>query len=143
MRQVGCKGENPGQLSSPTDVTFVDDDDEILVADQGNHRVQQFNVQSAQNFVNSFGRQGTEDGKFEYPESECMDSESRVIVVYYGNHRVRVLTRNGAPIFKFGDSGDDLALNCSVGCACFKNGFIVADSLKVYDSSGKLEKKAM
>ena len=140
MRQVGCEGENPGELSSPTDVTFIDDD-EILVADQGNHRVQQFNVQSAQNFVNSFGRQGTEDGNFEYPVSVCMDYESRVIVADYENHRVQVLTRNGAPIFKFGDGGDE-TLNCPVGCACLKNRFIVADSLnsclKVYDSSGNL-----
>ena len=140
VRQVGCEGENPGKLSSPTDVTFIDDD-EILVADQGNHRVQQFNVQSAQNFVNSFGRQGTEDGNFEYPVSVCMDYESRVIVADYENHRVQVLTRNGVPIFKFGDSGDE-TLNCPLGCACFKNRFIVADSLnsclKVYDSSGNL-----
>ena len=140
VRQVGCEGENPGELSSPTDVTFIDDD-EILVADQGNHRVQQFNVQSAQNFENGFGRQGTEDGNFEYPVSVCMDYESRVIVADYENHRVQVLTRNGAPIFKFGDSGDE-TLNCPVGCACFKNRFIVADSLnsclKVYDSSGNL-----
>ena len=140
VRQVGCEGENPGKLSSPTDVTFIDDD-EILVADQGNHRVQQFNVQSAQNFVNSFGRQGTEDGNFEYLVSVCMDYESRVIVADYENHRVQVLTRNGVPIFKFGDSGDE-TLNCPLGCACFKNRFIVADSLnsclKVYDSSGNL-----
>ena len=55
VRQVGCNGENPGQLSGPADVTFINDD-EILVAEQFNHRVQQLNVQSAQNFVNSFGR---------------------------------------------------------------------------------------
>ena len=140
VRQVGCNGENPGQLSGPADVTFINDD-EILVAEQFNHRVQQFNVQSAQNFVNSFGRQGTEHGNFEYPVSVCMDYESRVTVADYENHRVQVLTRNGAPIFKFGDGGDE-TLNCPVGCACLKNRFIVADSLnsclKVYDSSGNL-----
>ena len=141
VRQLGSKGKNPGKLSSPHGVTFIDDD-EILVADQGNHRVQQFNLQSVQYVVNSFGRQGAEDGNFEYPVSICMDFEGRVIVADYENHRVQVLTRNGAPIFKFGDSGDNLALNCPVGCAYFKNRFIVADSLnsclKIYDSSGKL-----
>jgi len=71
-----------------------------------------------------------------------MDYESRVIIADYENHRVQVLTRNVEPIFKFGDNGDDLALNCPVGCAYFKNRFIVADSLnsclKLYDSSGNL-----
>ena len=54
MRKVGCNGENPGQLSGPADVTFINDD-EILVADQLNHRVQQFNVHLT-NVLNSFGR---------------------------------------------------------------------------------------
>ena len=36
VRQVGCKGKNPGQLSNPDGVTFINDD-EILVADQSNH----------------------------------------------------------------------------------------------------------
>ena len=61
VRQLDCKGENPGQLKSPVGVKFINDD-EILVADQLNHRVQQFNLHSAQNFVNSFGRYGTGDG---------------------------------------------------------------------------------
>ena len=55
-------------------------DDEILVADQWNHRVQQFNVQSAPSFVNSFGRLGTEDGNFRNPASVCIDDEGRIIV---------------------------------------------------------------
>ena len=66
VRHVGCKGEKPGQLSGAGGVTFINDD-EILVADQWNHRVQQFNAQSAPSFVNSFGRLGTEDGNFRNP----------------------------------------------------------------------------
>ena len=55
LRPLGCKGDDPGQLNCPTDVTFINDD-ETPVADELNHRVQQFHVHSAQNFVNSFGR---------------------------------------------------------------------------------------
>lgn len=43
LRTLGCYGKKPGQLSSPVGVTFLNDD-EILVADALNHRVQQFNV---------------------------------------------------------------------------------------------------
>ena len=143
LRQVGCKGETPGQLHCPTDVTFINDD-EILVADELNHRVQQFNVHSAQNFVNSFGRYGNGDGNFQYPTRVCMDDERRIIVSDFNNHRVQVLTRDGVPMLIFGDSGQE-KLNNPVGCVCYKNMFIVADSLnsclKVFNSSGNFLRK--
>ena len=143
VRQVGCNGENPGQLSGPADVTFINDD-EILVAEQFNHRVQQFNVQSAQNFVNSFGRYGNEDGNFADPAGICMDNKGHVIVTEFENHRAQVLTRNGIPMMKFGDSGLE-KLDHPVGCVCYKNMFIVADSgnscLKVFNSSGNFLRK--
>ena len=94
VRQLGFKGEKPGQLHCPTDVTFINDD-EILVADELNHRVQQFKVHSAQNFVNSFGRYGNGDGNFHSPTSVCMDGEGCIIVSDFNNHRVQVLTRDG------------------------------------------------
>ena len=56
LRQLGCYGKYPGELNTPADVTFVNED-EILVIDVGNHRIQQFNVHSG-NFINSFGRFG-------------------------------------------------------------------------------------
>ena len=143
VRQLGCKGENPGQLNRPVDVKFINDD-EILVADEWNHRVQQFNVHSEQNFLNSFGRLGTGDGNFKNPSTVCMDDEGRIIVADYNNHRVQVLTRDGVPMWKFGDSGPE-KLNNPAGCVCYKNMFIVADSnnscLKVYNSSGKFLRK--
>ena len=143
VRRLGCKGENPGQLSGPVDVTFINDD-EILVADEWNHRVQEFNLHSEQNSVSSFGRQGTGDGNFRDPVSVCMDDERRITVSDYNNHRVQVLTRDGAPMLKFGDSGPQ-KLNNPVGCVCYKNMFIVADSknscLKIFNSSGNFLRK--
>ena len=143
VRQLGCKGEKPGQLNYPAGVTFINDD-EILVTDEVNHRVQQFNVHSEQNFVKSFGQHGTGDGHFQNPAGVCMDDERRIIVADFNNHRVQVLTRDGAPMSIFGDSGPE-KLNNPVGCVCYKNMFIVADSLnsclKVFNSSGKFLRK--
>ena len=143
VRQVGYKGENPGQLSNPDGVTFINDD-EILVADQCNHRVQQFNVHSAQNLVNSFGQCRTGDGNFKNPVGVCIDDEGRIIVSEYNNHRVQILTRDGVAMLKFGDSGLEKLKN-PVGCVCYKNMFIVADSgnscLKIFNSSGKFLRK--
>ena len=143
VRQVGGKGENSGQLNLPCGVTLINDD-EILVADQVNHRVQQFNVHWAQNLVNSFGQHGTGDGNFKNPVSVCMNDEGRIIVSDLYNHRVQVLTRDGAPMLIFGDSGAE-KLNNPVGCVCYKNMFIVANSgntcLKDFNSSGNFLRK--
>ena len=143
VRQLGCKGEKPGQLNYPAGVTFINDD-EILVTDEVNHRVQQFNVHSEQNFVKSFGQHGTGDGHFQNPAGVCMDDERRIIVADYNNHRVQVLTRDGAPMLIFGDSGPE-KMDHPMGCVCYKNMFIVADSgnscLKIFNSSGKFLRK--
>ena len=54
VRKVGCHGNNAGQLLYPADVTYLNDDN-ILVVDQWNHRIHQFNIQTG-NPVESFGK---------------------------------------------------------------------------------------
>ena len=141
LRQLGWYGGNHGELNTPADVTFVNED-EILVIDGGNDRIQQFNVHSG-NFINSFGRFGYGCGQFKTPRSVCMDCKGHIIVADY-NHRVQVLTKDGVPILKFGDSGPE-KLHFPVGCAYYKDMFVVADSgnscLKVFDSSGRFLRK--
>ena len=138
VRKLGCYGSNAGQLNYPLDVIYLNDDN-ILVADQLNHRIQQFNVQTG-NFVKSFGKEGTRDGEFQNPASLCMDGEGRVIVADYNNGRVQVLSEDGKPVFKFGDSGPE-KLNHPTACVHHQDRFIVSDwdnhCLKVFDNSGK------
>ena len=144
VQQVGDgKGESPGQLLlGPDDVKFINDD-EILVADKSGHRLQQFNLHS-EKLSNTFGRSGTGEGEFQQPVSVCMHGKGNIIVADYGNNRVQVLTRDGVPMFKFGDSGREKLKN-PVGCVCYKNMFIVADSgnscLKIFNSSGNFLRK--
>ena len=137
LRNVGGHGNNAGQLQGPVDVTFLNDD-EILVADELNHRIQQFNVQSGK-FVKNFGKRGTGDGEFKNPCSVCMDNKGQVVVTEFVNNRIQVLTKDGVPVFKFGDR--EPTLDHPLGCVSHKNMFIVADSnnhcLKVYDGSGR------
>ena len=142
VRKIGCYGKNPGQLNVPCGVTYLNDD-EILVVNDLNHRIQQFNVQTG-NFVTSFGKKGTGEGEFRNPVSVCLDGEGRVVVADYNNNRIHVLTKDGKPVFKFGDSGSEKLSN-PTGCIYHKNMFIVSDrgnnSLKVFDSSGKFLNK--
>ena len=139
VQKLGCHGNNDGEFDHPAGVTFLNDD-EILVADQWNHRIQRFNVQTG-TFVKCFGRKGTGDGEFESPISVCIRSEGHfVVVAEYNNRRVQVLTMDGEPVLKFGDSGSE-KLDYPISCVCHENKFIVSDignnCVKVFDGSGK------
>ena len=139
VRKLGCHGNNDGLFNHPADVIFLNDD-EILVADQCNHRIQQLNVQTG-TFVKCFGKEGTGDGEFKNPASVCIRCEGHfVVVVEFNNSRVQVLTMDGEPVLKFGDSGSE-RLDHPIGCVCHENKFIVTDRgnncVKVFDGSGK------
>ena len=139
VRKLGCFGENHRQFNGPEGLTYLNDD-EILVADELNHRIHQFNVQTG-NFVKSFGKRGTGEGELKNPVSVCMDGEGHVIVADCLNNRIQFLTKDDKPVLKFGDSGSE-KLNRPTGCIYHKNMFIVSDNwnhcLKVFsDSSGK------
>ena len=138
VRKFGCYGEGPGQLVNPAGMTLLNDD-ELLVVDDDNGRIQQFNVQTG-NFVKSFGKEGTGDGEFKRPEGIFIDNEGRVIVADYGNDRIQVLDKDGKLMVKFGDD-DPGKLNQPSGCIYHKKKFIVSDSenhcLKVFDKKGK------
>ena len=138
VRKVGCIGNNSGQLKRPVDVTYLTDNN-IMVADQLNHRIQQFNVQTG-DYVISFGKEGTKNGEFQRPLSVCVDDKGRVIVADCLNNRVQVLSQDGVLLFQFGESGPE-KLNKPSHCTYYKNKFIVSDRnnhcLKVYDNSGK------
>ena len=142
LRKFCSKGGNAGQLNHPTGVTYLNDD-HILVADEKNHRIQQFNVHTG-NFVKAFGKQGRGKGELFNPEGVCMDGEGLVAVADYSNNRIQVFTEDGEPVFKFGDSGFE-KLTCPPGCIFHQNMFIVSDrdnnSLKIFDRSGKFLRK--
>ena len=138
VRKVGCHGNNVGQLRSPASITYLNDDN-ILVADQLNHRIQQFNVQTG-NSVKSFGKEGTKDGEFQNPVGVCVDEEGRVIVADHFNNRIQVLSQDGEPLIQFGNSGPE-KLRKPRSCIYRENKFIVSDwgnnCLKVFDNTGK------
>ena len=77
-RKLDCLGEGHGQFFNPTGVTFLNYD-EILIANEMNHRIQQFNLQTG-NFVKSFGKNGEGDGEFDNPGDICINDEGHVVV---------------------------------------------------------------
>ena len=137
VRKLGCH-ENSSEQITPNYVSYLNDD-EILVTDQSNHRIMQFNVQTG-NCVKSFGKRGKAKGEFGNPVCVFMDSEEHVVVTEYNNSRIQVLTKDFKSLFIFGDSGPE-KLNHPAGCVYYRNMFIVCDNgnscLNVFDRTGK------
>ena len=138
VREFGCYGEGPGQLANPAGITFLNDN-EVLVGDDDNGQIQQFNVQTG-NFVKSFGKRGTGDGEFIAPQGIFISDEGHVIVADCLNNRIQVFDEDGKFMSKFGDNGPGELCEPS-GCIYHKNKFIVSDSgnhcLKVFGKAGK------
>jgi len=136
LKKLG-EEESPIQFRNPAGVSYVNNN-EILIADQGNHRIQQLNIQTG-TAVRSFGNYAEEKGELNKPADVCLDDEGRIVVTDEGCHRIQVLSQEGKSISIFGDSGSE-KLNHPTSCVHYKNNFLVADGLndciKAFDQSG-------
>ena len=137
LRKLGSEGSNPGQFSNALSVSYVKDN-EVLIADEDNHRIQHINIQTG-TVVKSIGKYGAGKRKVKNPVDVCLDEQGRIVVTDCDNHRIKVLSKEGKTISIFGDSGPE-KLNEPSSCIPCKNMFLVADGgnncIKVFDQSG-------
>ena len=137
LRKIGSHRENARNFDHPWGVTYLNDN-EILVADQGNHRIQQVDVQTG-TVVKIFGKYGAAKREFSNLLDVSLDEQQRIVVTEFVNHRIQVMTQEGDTITMFGDSGPE-KLNYPRSCIPYKNMFLVADGgnncIKVFDQSG-------
>ena len=137
LRTFGSEGNNAGQFFCPSGVTYLNDD-EILIADSGNNRIQQVDVQTG-TVVKSFGKYGAGIGQLSFPIDVCLDEERHIVVTEFRNNRIHVMSREGESISIFGDSGPD-KLNHPTSCIPYKNMFFVSEEnnhcIKTFDQSG-------
>jgi len=82
----GESGTDPGQFDHPYGVC-VDKDDNIYVADFGNHRVQCFSPEGKVLYV--CGKRGTGEGELECPVGVAVDGKGGLYVAELGNNRVQ------------------------------------------------------
>ena len=136
LKQLGKEGRHPGQFKYPYDVSFLNDN-EILIADQLNHRIQHINIQTG-SVVKTFGKEGEGKGHFKNPGCICLDDAERIVVTEFCNNRVQVMSKEGETLFTIGDSGPE---RLSEPCCCisYKNIFLVTQRdnhvIKAFDSS--------
>jgi len=137
LRKVGSQGGNAGQFYNPWGVTYLNDN-EILIADQRNHRIQQVDVQTG-TVVKSFGKYSKAKGEFSSPVDVCLDEHHRIVVTEYSNPRIQVMTQEGETITMFGDSGP-AKLDRPRSCIPYKNMFLVCDGgnncIKAFSQTG-------
>ena len=139
LRKSGGEGSNTGQFWYPSGISFLNDN-EVLIADNGNSRIQRLNIQTG-TVVKSFGKKGREKGEFGNPMNVTVDNKERIVVTEWGNGRIQVMSKEGESIFTFGDKGPE-KLDGPTCCILNKNMFLVSDGgnncIKAFDQSGTL-----
>ena len=127
LRKIGAKG----RFIDPAGVTYLNDD-EILITDSGNGRIQQINIQTG-TVVNTLGR------AVHLPSDVCLDEERRIVVTEFWKSRIKVMSREGETISFFGNIGPE-KLKFPRCCLPYKDKFFISDSedhcIKAFDKSG-------
>jgi DNA-binding beta-propeller fold protein YncE len=98
----GAGGAGPGELLGPQGLA-IDGAGNIVVADEGNHRIQVFSADGV--FLRQWGYLGSGDREFNGPHDVAVDSHGRMYVVDSGNQRVQVFTAEGTFLLKWGTAG--------------------------------------
>ena len=96
------EGSGEGMFNTPYGVA-VSDGDEIVVADQLNHRVQVFDSNGT--FLRSFGRKGENAGEFNCPTGIAIGKDRKIFVADRFNHRIQIFSWEGRHLGSFGGKG--------------------------------------
>ena len=92
----------PGTFDWPAGIA-LDGQGRIIVADNGNNRIQRCNTQGD---CEVFGREGSQLGEFKWPLGVAVDSLERIIVSEAGNDRIQLRDSQGGWT-SFGSNGRD------------------------------------
>ncbi|CAH1244166.1 TRIM3 [Branchiostoma lanceolatum] len=135
VKQVGGQGQGEGQFNKPCFVC-VDKEDNIIVADKLNHRVQVFDKNL--NFKHKFGQFGTQPQDMLAPFCASADSKGNIVVVNSGyksdgggvehGRKLQVFRTDGTWVATISSDGDKL--NNPHGVAVTEDGHVfVAEDL--------------
>ena len=141
---VGKRGSGEGMLNNPMGVA-VTAEDEIVVADCSNHRVQVFDSNGT--FLRFFGREGKNAGEFNFTVGVAINKDRNIFVADTNHHRIQIFSWEGRHLGLFGDKGIlDSQLTYPWGLSLDSTGnVIVADYgnklIKIFTPDGRFVKK--
>lgn len=128
LTQWGSFGAGAGQFDLPWGIAVNQNNGEVFVVDQNNHRVQVFDADG--NFLRQFGSQGAGGGQFDLPYGIAVDAIGDVYVTEIGNSRVQKLNPAGVPLWTIGSIGS------GNGQFNTPSGILVHSSGDIYVSDG-------
>ena len=140
----GKEGSGDEMFKYPSGVA-VSDGDEIVVADECNHRVQVFDSNGT--FLRSFGRKGENDGEFNYPIGIAVNKDRNIFIAGRDNRRIQIFSWEGRHLGSFGGKGSlDSQLSYPWGLSLDSTGnVIVADAgnkmIKIFTPDGRFVMK--
>ena len=140
----GEKGTGDAMFDYPRGVA-VTDKDEIVAADEWNHRVQVFDSNGT--FLRSFGHLGKNAGEFSCPDGIAIDKDGNIFIADRGNNTVQIFRREETYLGSFGGNGSlDNQLSSPRGLSLDSTGnIIVADAdnklIKIFTPDGRFVMK--
>lgn len=102
MESFGNAGARPGEYNRPEGL-FAGDDNQVLVADAVNHRVQVLDSNGA--VIRTYGEAGSAAGELSYPYDICVDDAERHFVCEFGNSRIQIFSSKGQSLEILGGPG--------------------------------------
>ena len=141
---IGKEGSGEGMLNNPMGVA-VTAKDEVVEADNQNHRVQVFDSNGT--FLRSFGHKGVNAGELDNPIGIAIDKDRNIFISDWGNHRVQIFSWEGRHLGSFGGQGSlDSQLHHPWGLSLDSTGnIIVADTgnklIKIFTPDGRFVMK--
>jgi tripartite motif-containing protein 71 len=102
LMTFGSRGSQPGLFTWPRGIA-VGPDNNIVVADSSNHRVQIFNEVGQHRF--SFGCYGNGDGEFDCLAGVAVNRIGQYIIADRYNHRIQIFDPLGHFLRAFGSQG--------------------------------------
>ncbi|XP_063686452.1 E3 ubiquitin-protein ligase TRIM71-like [Bolinopsis microptera] len=122
---LGNQGSGQGVFHTPCGVALSTDEDYIIVADRGNHRVQVFTAEG--NFSHMFGSNGNLPGQMDEPWGIAVTADDFIVVADNRNNRLQVFTLDGDFVRVIEGEGDYM-LNGPSGVAVSSDGSYIATS---------------
>ena len=120
-------GTGESQFDQPCSIA-VESDDDIVIVDSGNNRIQKFN--SDGDFIRKWGSYGPNDGQFTNAIGITVDSNDDIYVLDWGSSRVQKFSLTGDFIRKWGEFGTgDKQFRYPYDIASFPgNSILIADT---------------
>ena len=121
IESFGGEGKQPGEFNRPAGIAFHGNN--IIVAEQDNHRVQQISKQGQ--YLSHFGGKEPVDRQLVYPCGLSIDSDGNILVADRDNELIKIFSAGGQFLRKIGKKGD---FSGPFHCIQHDNYLIVSDS---------------